>query len=843
MVTWVVLPIPHPLSCASRWLIFHRSSLIHMRSSLSSPRVFALVVGALFAACLPTRADTAPGLKFDARSVRSGAWSDAATWEPAQVPADQARVLVSAGTRVLYDVESDRVIRLLQVAGELRFARDRNTTLNVGLLKVQNSDRCSENGFRCDLHALTEDGEPTAAPGGTSAALEVGTLAEPIPAQFTARIRLHYLEGMNKDDAPAISACSARMDFHGAPMNRTWVKLGADVKKGDATVVLSEPVTGWRVGDEIIVTGSIHTENLHLYDKDREAGKKGPQTEERVITKIDGTTLMLDRPLTNEHFGSGDYRSEVADLSRNVIIESADPEGVRGHTIYHQFSSGGISYARFAHLGKEGVLGRYPIHFHLVEDTMRGSGVTGAAIVDSGNRWVTIHGTQFLVVRDCVGYRSVGHGFFLEDGTEVFNLLDRNLGVQARRGKRLPKQVLNFDFNEGAAFWWANGRNSFTRNVSCENDEYGFRYDSQSNRGFDSHLAVRTPAGGEETIDIRTLPFYRFEGNEAHTEGVYGMVFAGNNTGGNPIRDAAELAHIDRTGPDTHHPHIVRDATIWQVHYGLRPQVPDMLLEQVRIDHATYGIYRPAFENHVYRDLTISSTTSEPFNRGMDDASTQMGRLTVDGLNFVRCPFDGSVPLIQMSDNNPDGLAESHFRNLHLTDRPEKGRRALVNRGGGARTPPVTEHGVPVYLHDYYGPGRSAKIASTQDAALMQDGTAWHQEPPLTGDQSVVTEVRDVPFPKLLDPVNDLPPTTVITSAVVRDGKLRVTGITHDNGEIASVVVNGQTAQMASRQAGLVDWEIAMEMPEAGKVIARAVDKAGNKENAGHEIRVGGGTQ
>ncbi len=806
-----------------------------MTSSLPS---FGLVTTLLFLATLPARAETTPALTFDARSVRSGAWSEAATWEPAGVPKDQARVLISNGTRVLYDVESERVVRLLQVAGELRFARDRNTTLNVGLLKVQNSDRCSENGFRCDLHAMTEEGEPTTAPGGTRAALEVGTLAEPIPAQFTARLRLHYLEGMNKDDAPSISACSARMDFHGAPLSRTWVKLGADVKKNDATVVLAEPVTGWRVGDQVIVTGSIHEENLHLYEKDRSARTEGPQTEERVITRIDGTTLTLDRPLANQHFGSGEYRSEVANLSRNVIIESADPQGVRGHTIYHQFSSGGISYARFAHLGKEGVLGRYPIHFHLVEDTMRGSGVTGAAIVDSGNRWVTLHGSQFLVVRDCVGYRSVGHGFFLEDGTEVFNLLDRNLGVQARKGKRLPKQVLSFDPNEGSAFWWANGRNSLTRNVSCENDEYGFRYDSQSTRSFDARLAVKAPGGGEVKVDIRTLPFYRFEGNEAHTEGVYGMVFAGNNQGGNPIRDPADLARIDRTGPDAQHPHIVRDASIWQVHYGMRPQVPDVRLERVRIDHATYGIYRPAFENHVYRDLTISATTSEPFNRGMDDASTQHGMLIVDGLKFVNCPFNGSIPFIQMSDNNAGGQAESHFRNVHLTDRPENGKRALVNRGGGARVTPVTERGVPVILHDYYGPGRSAKIASTADAASMGDGSAWRKEPPLTGSDSVVTEVRDVPFPTPLDPVDDLPPTTVITRAVVRDGKLRVTGITHDNGEVASVLVNGQPAETVSRQAGLVDWEIAMDAPEGGKVVARAIDKAGNKEIGGHEIRV-----
>ena len=803
-------------------------------------RLHFLIAAAFFLIGLHTPAETPPALAFDARSVRNGPWSDATTWEPAGVPADQARVLVSAGTRVLYDVESGNVIRLLQVAGELRFARDRNTTLNVGLLKVQNSEHCSENGFRCDLHAVTEAGEPNAAPGNAGAALEVGTLAEPIPAEFTARIRLHYLDGMNKDDAPAISACSARMDFHGAPMNRTWVKLGADVKKGDNTVVLAEPVTGWHVGDEVIVTGSIHAENLHLYDKDKEYRKTpGPQTEERVITKIDGVTLTLDRPLANLHFGTGEFRSEVANLSRNVIVESADPAGVRGHTMYHAHSSGGISYARFAHLGKEGVLGRYAIHFHLVEDSMRGSGVIGAAIVDSGNRWVTLHGAQYLLVRDCVGYRSVGHGFFLEDGTEVFNLLDRNLGVQARKGKRLPKQVLGFDPNEGAAFWWANGRNSLTRNVSCENDEYGFRYDSQRTSSFDSRLTIRTAAGGEEKVDIRTLPFYRFEGNEAHTEGFYGMVFAGNNTGGNPIHDPAELARIDRTGPDTRHPHIVRDATIWQVHYGLRPQVPSVLLEHIRIDHATYGIYRPAFENHVYRDLTIASTTSEPFNRGMDDASTQHGGLTVDGLNFVRCPDDGYIPLIQMSDNNPDGLAESHFRNVRLTDRADNGRRALVNRGGGARTPPITERGVPVFLHDYYGPGRTAKIASTQDASLMHDGTTWRQEPPLTGDQSVVTEVRDVPFPQLLDPVDDLPPTTFITStAVQKDGRLRVTGITHDNGEIATILVNGQPAKAVFAQPGLADWEITIDLPATSKITAWAKDKAGNTESPGHEIRV-----
>ena len=140
-----------------------------------------------------------------------------------------------------------------------------------------------------------------------------------------------------------------------------------------------------------------------------------------------------------DHKGTGDYRAAVANLSRNVIVESAEPDGLRGHTMYHHGSAGAISYAEFRHLGKENVLGRYSIHFHLCGDTMRGSYVIGASIWDSHNRWITIHGTNYLVVRDCVGFQSVGHGFFLEDGTEVYNVLDRNLAVQAFAGKPLPQ--------------------------------------------------------------------------------------------------------------------------------------------------------------------------------------------------------------------------------------------------------------------------------------------------------------------------------------------------------------------------------------------------------------------
>src|SRR5205823_5897924 len=143
------------------------------------------------------------------------------------------------------------------------------------------------------------------------------------------------------------------------------------------------------------------------------------------------------------------------------------------------------------------------------------------SIWDSRNRWITIHGANYLLVRDCVGYQSVGHGFFMEDGTEEYNVLDRNLAVQAFDGRPLPKQVLPFDDNDGAGFWWANGRNTLIRNVACENDHYGYHFQLAKRSDFDPTLAVEGPGGAREPRDIRTIPFLRFEGNESHTEGLY----------------------------------------------------------------------------------------------------------------------------------------------------------------------------------------------------------------------------------------------------------------------------------------------------------------------------------
>ncbi|MGK0186579.1 MAG: hypothetical protein ACI9R3_002362 [Verrucomicrobiales bacterium] len=767
-------------------------------------------------------------------SARTGNWSEPATWSPEQVPASGDKVHILPGAVVTYDIESEAVLYSIHVAGTLTFARDRNTALNVGNIRVSPDKTGGESPGVDDVkhgHKAPTDNDV--------ALLEVGTTTQPLAHPFAARIRLHFIEGMNPDQSPAISVRpGGRMELHGAAMNRTWEKLGAHTNAGDDVVMLGAQVTGWRVGDEVIVTGGVRDGNEDAF------------VEKHRIAAIDGKQIRLEKALAREHWGEGEFRSEMANLSRNVIVESADPDGVRGHTMFHRHSAGSISYARFAHLGKEGVLGRYSIHFHLAGDTMRGSSIVGVAITDSHNRWVTVHGTHYIVVRDCVGYRSRGHGFFLEDATEVYNVFDRNLAVGATSAKRLPDQALPFDPNDGAGFWWANGKNTFVRNVSTENEEYGYRYDCQKTSRFDCVLPIRQPDGTHVKTDVRTIPIWRFEDNEAHTEGFYGMVVAAN--GGrqpdSPIQDEKFLKRIkdiDWTGPDVRHPHTIKNLSIWQAHYAFRPHSPNMLMENIRLDHAAYGIYRPAFENHVYRNLHISHMGAEPFNRGMDDASAQTGKVTVDGLTFGSGYGNRSTPLIQISDNNLSGDAETHLRNLKV-NRPDefKDRWPTINRGVGTRVPPMTK-GVPIYIHDHFGSGRHAKVVSTAAADLMEDGNDYREAPPLTADESRVAEVANVEWPTLLEPTDDEPPATVITwpgdgddVAPQASGKLVVRGTSTDNSGTTRVVINGVEA--VDSDYGFHQWSVELSglAPGELKLEAYSEDGAGNREKTAHKIQV-----
>jgi hypothetical protein len=547
------------------------------------------------------------------RSARSGPWSAVATWEGGAVPGAGSRVRVRGGHVVTYDLDTSTPIRSIHVAGTLEFARDRDTRLDVGLIKVQPGDDASENGFDCDAHPAADDGPDRPRPS-----LLVGLPDDPVPAGRRALIRLTYVDGLDRETCPAIISCGGRMEFHGAPIGRTWTKLAREAFRGEAIILLKrEEIDGWKPGDHLIVTG---TTRQYGYKQTRTVSvAERPTTEERTLKAIrpyveHGLALVtLDRPLENDHRAQADYRAEVANLTRNVIVESADPGGVRGHTMYHRNSSGAISYAEFRHLGKEGVLGKYSLHFHLAGTSMRGGSVVGASIWDSENRWITVHGTSYLLIRDCVGYKSVGHGFFLEDGTETRNVLDHNLAVMALRGKPLPNQVLPYDRNLGSGFWWANSLNSFTDNVAAECDQDGFRFEVFAGDGFNPVLSVLQPDGSKKAVDIRTLPFIRFDRNEAHCQRFFGLNLGGFNDGGVPGYPGAEgrkIEDVEGVGPDHGHPFIIRAFRGWDCHWPFHGGSPSVLVQGLDLYDSQYGIWRTVIDHHEYADVKMERIIS-----------------------------------------------------------------------------------------------------------------------------------------------------------------------------------------------------------------------------------------
>jgi len=345
-----------------------------------------------------------------------------------------------------------------------------------------------------------------------------------------------------------------------ADSGTSWVRLNETLNGGEPGFYVDRPVPTWGEGDHIVVTSTDylpgHTEEF-VIDK-IETDAKG--------TKIDIKTSLNDpddpahTAIEHPHWGQGyDYssvaaahptagpipdpatkgistlpanqietRAIVALLSRSIRIasEGATPVLPRdsdhfpptagnyygGHTIVRQgFNSYQVQGVEFYQLGQGGAIGRYPVHFHMdrtvpqpgspsPED--RGTYVADSSIVDSMTRFITVHATQGVTLARNVGYKSIGHGFFLEDATEINNRLYSNVGITARAGladtsssstnPRHAPGILNVKGNQGApisddfpyhsdvnnptVFWISNTWNDFEYNAAVGAETCGACY-------------------------------------------------------------------------------------------------------------------------------------------------------------------------------------------------------------------------------------------------------------------------------------------------------------------------------------------------------------------------------
>jgi len=108
-----------------------------MSPGVKSYLLVALTIPAALACDRARAADTPPPI----RSAKSGPWSAPRPGKAAWSPAAGTKVQVRLGHTIVYDANTSEAIRSIHVAGTLTFAADRDTRLNVGLIKIQGRRR------------------------------------------------------------------------------------------------------------------------------------------------------------------------------------------------------------------------------------------------------------------------------------------------------------------------------------------------------------------------------------------------------------------------------------------------------------------------------------------------------------------------------------------------------------------------------------------------------------------------------------------------------------------------------------------------------------------------------
>lgn len=384
------------------------------------------------------------------------------------------RLVVPAGQTV--DLPATSTWDYIEVAGTLRLPQGRDTALTYTTLTVL--------------------------PGGFYDACPAGGLSP--ENTFTQTIR----------NAPIDTAEDPFQWGHGLVNNGKWALCGAPMlewspvqnglSRGMTTAVLDREPVGWRVGQKLVFPD---TDQLPQGISDQTPNK--PKREpEIVITAVAGKTVTWSPALTFDHPsimtpdmidpvtgatipGQELLTPRVANISRNVIVQSESATGVRGHTanIGHGADSGmwTIKHAAFVNLGRTrpevlddttldlshigtNQRGKYALHFHHSE--ANGSLVEGAVVLGGGKFGLAVHNSHFgRYIRNVI-IGLTGAGLVTEDGDEYANVFDGNFVAYVDgnmpNDQTSDKEFRNTEQNNpgvaGACGWFHGIRQYFYRN-------------------------------------------------------------------------------------------------------------------------------------------------------------------------------------------------------------------------------------------------------------------------------------------------------------------------------------------------------------------------------------------
>lgn len=246
------------------------------------------------------------------------------------------------------------------------------------------------------------------------------------------------------------------LSLHGKRYFRTWTRLSKTVYKGESVLLLQNPVN-WEPGQKIVLvtTAMKDSREWHQNEVHTIAAVNSPSPVMGI-----GAAVYLSDPVQYQHIANSGYQAEVGLLTRTITIQGSaidseptdlDPltcsvpyderfgdkgapcgyteiTGFGGHVIVHSQGRGFVEGVEFYRMGQTNVLGRYPMHFHLLGNCPQ-CYVRDSSFHRSYYRCVSIHGTNQATLSENVAYDVTGYCYYLEDGVEEYNTLSFNLAA------------------------------------------------------------------------------------------------------------------------------------------------------------------------------------------------------------------------------------------------------------------------------------------------------------------------------------------------------------------------------------------------------------------------------
>uniref|UniRef100_A0A8C6RD57 hyaluronoglucosaminidase n=1 Tax=Nannospalax galili TaxID=1026970 RepID=A0A8C6RD57_NANGA len=346
-------------------------------------------------------------------------------------------------------------------------------------------------------------------------------------------------------------AChSYRVRFLCGKPVRPKLTVSIDTNVNSSILNLVDNVQSWRPGDTLVVASTDYS----MY-----------QAEEFQVLPCKACTSTQVRVAgkpqylhVGEEIDGVDMRAEVGLLSRNIMVmgemegqcypysshicDFFDFDTFGGHIKFALgFKAVHLEGVELKHMGQQ-LVGQYPIHFHLAGDLDELGGynpptyIRDLSIHHTFSRCVTVHGSNGLLIKDVVGYNSLGHCFFTEDGPEERNTFDHCLGLLVKSGTLLPSdrdskmcKVITEDSYPGyipkprqdcnavSTFWMANPNNNLINCAAAGSEETGFWF-------IFHHVPTGPSVGMYSPGYSEHIPLGKFYNNRAHSNYRAGMI-------------------------------------------------------------------------------------------------------------------------------------------------------------------------------------------------------------------------------------------------------------------------------------------------------------------------------